>query len=172
MSTKHLFILLGLILALSGGAYSQKSVYNDAPFIDTMLQRHNAYRSALHLPPLTWSTALAQDALAWAQNLARRDKGQHDMSIRGKEGENIWWGTAGAYAFGDMVSFWGNEKKSFVYGVFPDCATSKSAVVGHYTQIIWKTTQSVGCAVVSNGRTDYLVCRYSPPGNAVGQKPY
>lgn len=173
MRVKLPFLILILFLARSG-TYGQgeKPLYKDPQFIAAMLQQHNEYRAALHLPSLTWSPELALDAQAWAQTLAKKDKGQHDFSIRGKEGENLWWGTAGAFSYGDMVKFWGNEKKDFVYGTFPDCQTSKSAVVGHYTQIVWRTTVSVGCALVGNGQNDYLVCRYSPPGNAMGQKPY
>ena len=173
MRSKHFFVVVFLFLVVRN-AYSQtgQPLYKDPAFIDTVLQHHNAYRSALHLPGLVWSEALASDALTWAKKLARIDKGQHDSGIRGKEGENIWWGTAGAYSSGDMVNFWGNEKEGFVYGIFPDCKASNAAVVGHYTQIIWKNTTSVGCALVSNGKMDYLVCRYSAPGNVVGEKPY
>ncbi len=55
--------------------------------------------------------------------------------------------------------------------------------VGHYTQIVWKTTRKVGCGraiskvytYFNNVETVYyewVVCRYSPPGNYLGQKPY
>jgi hypothetical protein len=40
--------------------------------------------------------------------------------------------------------------------------------VAHYTQIVWPTTQRVGCATASNRSSDYLVCRYLPTGNLVG----
>jgi hypothetical protein len=29
----------------------------------------------------------------------------------------------------------------------------------------------MGCAMASNARNDYLVCRYSPAGNIVGRDP-
>ena len=45
-------------------------------------------------------------------------------------------------------------------------------VTGHYTQMVWKGTTEVGCATASGTELTYLVCRYSPPGNIVGQKPY
>jgi cysteine-rich secretory family protein len=173
MSTRVLFVvLLCCVMYSPTQAQSGSPVYKDPAFIDAILQQHNVYRSALHLPPLSWSPELALDALAWGKNLASDNKMKHDFSIRGKEGENLFTGTAGAYSPTEMVSFWGNEKKDFVYGTFPDCATSRSAVVGHYTQVIWKTTTVVGCALVSNGKLDYLVCRYAQPGNMVGQKPY
>lgn len=159
-------------LVLNGYSQNTKSIYKDDAFVSAILQQHNTYRKDLQLPDLTWSPALAADALAWGRHLATIDNGQHDAAIRGKEGENLWWGTADAYSYTDMVAMWGNEKSSFKYGIYPDVATRKSAVVGHYTQIVWKNTNSVGCALVGNGKTDFLVCRYSAPGNIVGQSPY
>jgi len=159
-------------IAFEGYSQSAKAVYDDPAFISAILQQHQTYRDELKLPPLSWSPQLAKDALAWAQHLASIDKGEHDQSIRGQEGENLWWGTAGGFSYAQMVSMWGDEKRSFKYGIFPDCSTRRSAVVGHYTQIVWKNTQSVGCALAGNGRTDFLVCRYSSPGNIIGEKPY
>jgi hypothetical protein len=175
MRMTTLFVLLFVshfVFVSEGFSQAGKVVYNDTAFVAAVLQAHNTYRSDLQLPAVTWSVALAKDAAAWAQHLASIDKGQHDMSVRGNEGENLWWGTADAFTFSQMVDFWGNEKKDFKYGTFPDCATSRGAMIGHYTQVVWKDTKSVGCALASNGKTDYLVCRYSPAGNVIGQKPY
>ena len=168
------FLLFILIAGptLSGYCQGGRTIYNDTAFISAVLEHHNTYRSALQLPALVWSPALASEALGWAKHLADIDKGQHDQDIIGKEGENLWWGTANAFSFGDMVEAWGGEKKLFREGLFPDCKVNRAAVVGHYTQIVWRNTQAVGCALVGNGRNDYLVCRYSPAGNIIGQKPF
>ena len=37
-------------------------------------------------------------------------------------------------------------------------------------QLIWRGTQKVGCAVAPGGGQDWLVCRYWPAGNTMGQK--
>jgi uncharacterized protein YkwD len=170
--SKTIIVFLFFSFALKGYSQSSKAVYDDPAFISAILQQHQTYRSELQLPALSWSPELAKDALAWAQHLAAIDKGEHDQSIRGQEGENLWWGTTAAFSYSQMVAMWGNEKKSFKYDTYPNCTTNRSAVIGHYTQIIWKNTQSVGCALVGNGHNDFLVCRYSPPGNVVGEKPY
>jgi hypothetical protein len=173
MRMNSLFLSAALVFFTFGGhCQGGRTVYKDSAFIFTILQHHNTYRSVLQLPDLVWSPVLAADALTWARHLAEIDKGQHDQDIVGKEGENLWWGTAAAFQFGDMVDAWGAEKKLFRYGAFPDCRANRAAVVGHYTQIVWRNTQAVGCALVGNGKTDYLVCRYSPPGNIYGQNPY
>ena len=42
--------------------------------------------------------------------------------------------------------------------------------VGHYSQIIWSRTTRFGCAMVAGAKDEYLVCRYTPAGNVVGEK--
>jgi Cysteine-rich secretory protein family len=38
-----------------------------------------------------------------------------------------------------------------------------------HSQMIWKDTTEVGCAIASGSGYDFLVCRYTLPGNMVGQ---
>jgi Cysteine-rich secretory protein family len=171
---KAIYTFLLAVLAY-GAAYSQtgKTIYRDQPFIESMLKEHNIYRSELQLPALEWSASLASDALVWGRKLVKENKGQHDPQARIlKEGENLWWGTADAFTYAQMIDAWASEKKDFVYANFPDCKARRSAVVGHYTQMIWRNTRSVGCALVGNGQTDFLICRYGPPGNVEGEKVY
>ena len=158
-----------LFLTYTGRCQTTKVVYNDSLFISAVLKQHNTYRTMLELPALTWSPTLAQDASVWAEHLPKTGNGQHDRSIVGKEGENLWWGTADAFSYTDMVTAWGDEKSAFHYGVFPN---NGKGMIGHYTQMVWKNTLAVGCAMASDGKMDYLVCRYSPAGNVIGQKPY
>jgi uncharacterized protein YkwD len=167
-------VTLFLLIIATCTSYAQpgKAIGDDRSFDSSLLALHNACRAAVQSPPLTWSASLAADAAKWAQHLAKVNKGEHDLSIRGREGENLWWGTAGAFSNAEMVGYWINEKSSFVYGTFPNCSREPSAIVGHYTQLVWKNTRSVGCALSSNGKTDFLVCRYSPPGNIIGENPY
>ena len=69
-----------------------------------------------------------------------------------------------------MVGGWDSEKRFFTPGIFPNKSRTGSwEDVGHYTQMIWPTTQRVGCALASTQRIDYLVCRYSGAGNIDGR---
>lgn len=136
-----------------------------------MLNGHNEARRASGMPPLAWDEALARDAAIYAQRLARTNRFEHDRQAgrNPRQGENLFMGTRGAYSYADMIRLLVDERRHFRPGRFPDISrTGNWSDVGHYTQIIWPTSQRVGCATASNRANDYLVCRYWPAGNIVG----
>ena len=140
-----------------------------------MMDGHNAARAAVGVPPLIWSDTLATTARAYAEEMANTRKFAHAHQVQGpgREGENLWTGTRYAYAYPEMIGHWVAERKDFVNGVTPAFSrTGKYEDVPHYTQIVWRNSTAVGCAMASNERDDYLVCRYSPPGNVVGERSY
>jgi hypothetical protein len=143
----------------------------DARMQAAMLGAHNRARAAYGSAPLLWNDALATSALNYARILARENRFAHDPQCGAKvrQGENLWMGTRGAFDYAAMAANWIDERKDFKPGRFPDVSrTGNWGVVGHYTQIVWPGTTSVGCAVASNNSDDYLVCRYLPAGNVVG----
>ncbi len=140
---------------------------------DEILTAHNSYREEVGVSPLTWSDDLASHAQEWADYLASLGGEEWKHSEDTGEGENLWRGTSGDYTNTQMVDKWGKEKENFVEGTFPDVSSTGNWLdVGHYTQIVWKNTKEVGCAVASAGGKDILVCRYSPPGNFEGEPVY
>ena len=139
----------------------------------TLLDRHNFYRAQVGVPALKWSDRLASNAQGWANNLASRGGKTLQHSSGSGEGENLWMGSAGYFSQQTMVDGWGEEKKYYKPGVFPDVSTTGNwSDVGHYTQLVWRNTTEVGCAIATAGGNDILVCRYSPPGNYMGQKAF
>ena len=85
--------------------------------------------------------------------------------------ENLWMGTQSAWSPAEMVSGWAKEKRHFRAGAFPNVSrTGRLEDVGHYTQMVWRKTGRVGCAMASDGDMDYLVCRYARTGNIRGQQ--
>lgn len=136
---------------------------------DRILELHNRERRAVQTPPLVWDSNLA--AAAYGPALAARGRLAHSPpESRPNQGENLWMGTAGAFSIEEMVRSWAAEKSVFVPGMVPHVSRSGHfADVGHYTQMIWPTTTRLGCALHRGRSSDYLICRYSPPGNVLGQ---
>ena len=148
----------------------------DAGYLQfAMLQYHNETRRAVGVAPLVWDETLAAHALGYARELARTRRFEHARQPNGpgREGENLFTGTRDGYAFDEMVGFWIAEKKDFVNRPVPDVSrTGRGEDVAHYTQIVWRTTTRVGCALASSKTDDYLVCRYAPAGNVIGLKAF
>lgn len=150
------------------------SVDRGAGFDARILAAHNRERAAVGVPALAWDEKLAADAKSWADALAETGTFAHspaDPTDPEVQGENLWAGTRGAWSPEEMVGLWIAEKRDFRPGVFP--AVSKSGdleKVGHYTQLIWRNTRKVGCALARGAREDVLVCRYSEGGNVIGER--
>ncbi len=139
----------------------------------TMLRDHNAARAAVGVAPLRWSEPLVVTAKAYADELARTGEFEHAEQPHGpgREGENLWTGTRDAYRYDEMIGHWVAERRDFVNRDTPGFSTTgRWQDVAHYTQIVWRASTAVGCATATGARDDYLVCRYAPSGNVVGQR--
>lgn len=147
------------------------AVRNENLLRHTMVAAHNQARRQYGVAPLAWDDALARDAAIYARTLARSGRFEHDPQYgrRPKQGENLWMGTRSAYSYAEMINLLVAERREFRPGRFPSVSsTGRWSDVGHYTQIIWPTSQRVGCATAANRASEYLVCRYWPAGNIVG----
>lgn len=132
---------------------------------------HNRVRAPLGLPPLVWSDELARYAQAWVDKLARKGCTLQHRPRSGanaqRHGENIFSMTGQSPTVDDVVGMWAAEVENY------DAKTDRcKGVCGHYTQIVWRATERVGCAMAACGDTEVWVCNYDPPGNFVGQRPY
>jgi hypothetical protein len=140
-----------------------------------LLAAHNRERSAQGIAALAWDPALAAEAAAWGGELAASGAFEHapDSGDEDPQGENLWAGTRGAYAPEEMVDGWIEEKRHFRPGRFPDNSrTGDFEDVGHYTQLMWRDTDRVGCALAAGAEEEVLVCRYRTAGNVVGETPF
>jgi hypothetical protein len=143
-------------------------------FASRILGTHNAERERLRLPRLKWNPHLEREAAEWAHSLGRRGVLEHaGGSDRNGTGENLWMGTAGGWDVETMVGMFLDERKHYRHGAFPNVSkTGNWADVGHYTQIVWRDTREVGCAMVTARSNDVLVCRYYPAGNVWGARAF
>lgn len=174
---------LGVVCALAGAASASAAPLRSAQIPHTqpraseaerLLVVHNAERTRLGLPPLAWNSALARDAGDYARKMLARGQLRHaSPSDRKNNGENLWMGTAGAWDSAAMVGMFLDERRYFRPAAFPDVSlTGNWTDVGHYSQIVWRETREVGCALDTGNGKDVLVCRYHPAGNIAGKSPY
>jgi uncharacterized protein YkwD len=155
-------VLVALTLGLSAHAHA------DPRSTAELLAAHNAYRASLGLPPLRWSNRLAVNAQRWAVHLAEIGQLEHSGS-----GQNLAMAASGTQSLTQLVDLWGSERAYFTNGYFPAISTTGNWVnVGHYSQMIWRTTTEVGCGFVENYGRDVLVCDYNPPGNVMGERAF
>lgn len=153
--------------------------------IDTVgfVAAHNRWRAEAGVSePLAYSPTLAASAQAWADHLKKRERCKMLHSKPdGRYGENLYWASALQWSDGrrelqrvspdKVVNSWAGEKADYDY-VNNRCAPGK--MCGHYTQIVWRNTNEVGCAVAvcEDTQEQIWVCQYKPAGNWMGSKPY
>jgi len=141
--------------------------------VQQLLRLHNKARADVSVRPVLWSKQLAIYAQAWANNLASTacDIRHRPRSGKWKQvyGENLFIGTSGYYGVADAVKSWETEK-TYYHGQTLDSSNFLDS--GHYTQIVWKNTEHIGCAKAECNGNLIVVCNYNPPGNVLGQKPY
>lgn len=134
-----------------------------------LLAAHNRERSAVGAPPLQWDARLASDAASYGPVLAKIGHLVHSpRESRPGERENLAMASHATLSAEQLVDLWSREKQLLQPGLFPAVSrTGRWEDVAHYTQMVWPTTTHVGCAVYA-ADWDYLICRYSPPGNKDG----
>lgn len=145
-----------------------------------MLAAHNRWRAQIDVAPLVWSDALAQSSARWAAQLGQGRQCQMEHSETPDVGENLYWASPIRWSTGQtavqsidaafVVDAWGREVADFL----PDSNTCRPGTqCRHYTQIVWRATQEVGCAVrVCSAKDQVWVCQYRPAGNYIGVRPY
>lgn len=131
---------------------------NDSTFVNTMLYTINAYRGKHNVPQLQWDASLATAALNYAQSCVLSPSS--DSSF----GETLAAGSSADPQF--YVSVWYNQGQNYNYQ-----NPGFSQQTGQFTQLMWASTTTVGCGFSSGcgGQfPNYMVCRYTTPGNVVG----
>jgi len=128
------------------------------------LDKHNEYRAAHGAEPLVYDEQLAIASQQWSQTQSDADNMWHDPDNQFGENLAMYWNSNSA-AMTQMNEYtthatdaWYNEVTDPGYDF--NTPGSQSGT-GHFTQVVWKGSQRLGCGVVGK----YTTCRYDPPGN-------
>lgn len=142
---------------------------------------HNYFRSrvkpqAANMLRMKWHKGAAQLAQKWASSCVKlkHDNGAlRTVPSLGGCGQNIFIsGQKMSWFF--AIKSWYDEREDFIFG-----NNNHTAVVGHYTQLVWAASHKVGCgfAICGSSKTQIwynYVCNYCPGGNYKSKlgKPY
>jgi pathogenesis-related protein 1 len=139
-----------------------------------MTEGHDYWRFRVGVPLASWHTGIAANAQAYASTCPSSHSSaasRQNVAGFGYLGENIYYHSSQSADPLDAVASWASERAKYDFGTVTG---GTSAVVGHYTQIVWESSTAIGCGV---GRCPgswgtIVVCQYGPGGNYTGQAPY
>ncbi len=171
----HLLFLLAVLLTPPAApASTQPAEYAG------MLEGHNSLRATLNLPPLRWSDTAARQAQSWADALAAQGcplRYNPDERRRELYGENILKAWAqDAYpgwrrSVPEVLQRWQEEGRYYDHASHT-CRAPAGKQCGQYLQMIWETTEVLGCGRARCETSEIWVCNYTPRGGQEGLKPY
>lgn len=151
------FYLVVYSLFLSGCTINEPIVNMANKNQNEVLLSHNQFRQVHGAPHLVWDNALAHLAAEYASHCQFKHSRLH-------YGENL---AAGYPSMKSAVTAWYAENRLYSYQ-----HPGFSKATGHFTQLVWKSTQRIGCGyAVCEGKNGtpgtFLVCEYSPAGNVI-----
>jgi hypothetical protein len=162
--------VLGLALSAPATTQAPQLAGATGAVAAQILAAHNLERANVGSPPLEWDPQLAAAAASYGPVLGRLGDLQHSpRESRPGQRENLAMAWHRTMTPSQIVGLWIAEKRMLQPGLFPAVSrTGNWEDVAHYTQMVWPSTTRVGCAIYST-EWDYLICRYTPPGNVDGK---
>ena len=145
------------------------------PDMSDMLKAHNERRARHCVPALAWSPALAQAAQAYAEKCILGQHGSTGENMANwvtiKNGQPVLPARSDRQIFEDAwyceIDNYNFDAPKIVGGFKQNC---DPPVNGHFTQVVWRGTQQIGCGratcTINGQQGTNWVCRYSPPGNS------
>ena len=141
------------------------------------VEAHNRERRQHGVGDLSWDPKLTALAEQWAHHLCRGGKSPPMLQHRpaGGAGENLWEAVTTEntrYTVTDAVKSWAGEQRYYN----ERSGRCQGGTCGHYTQLVWRNTKQVGCAIKSCPAGAFTaticVCNYTPAGNFANERPY
>jgi hypothetical protein len=123
------------------------------------------------MSPLCYSATVATTAQGWSDQCTF----MHNAG-RGNLGENLYATTDPPTKATpvEAVTAWAGEAQFYDYATNSCSAPANPGTCGHYTQVVWRDTMTVGCGITRCATNSpfpgfqgwtYVVCDYAPPGN-------
>jgi hypothetical protein len=150
---------------------SSKQTDQNFDYAQAVLDAHNEHRDNHSVAALKWSDDLA----SIAQEHARTCYYKHNTNIGGGGyGQNIGAGADAEHSPAMISNLMYNGEFGFYPGYDGEPDMENFEKWGHFSQILWKETEEVGCATVycpgglgntgKNISPYFLVCDYKPSG--------
>lgn len=169
-----------------------KGMEADDGFRDDIVSAHNVVRQRGGLRPLAWDHSLASMAEDRTYDLAvggcyiKHLPPSKLLTAAGFDyvGENLYKVIGMKPTGVDVADAWYAEVADYTFGSIGDACTKRKCAsrssppcaTGHYTQMMWANTNSIGCArkaCTESGKPTYIVvCHYGPGGNRVSEVPF
>ncbi|KAL1895422.1 hypothetical protein Sste5346_005228 [Sporothrix stenoceras] len=138
---------------------------SDKLFQSAILNSTNFFRSEHNATAITWNKTIA----AFADEYLANDTDCTFAHSGGPYGENI---AVGFQSVHGAIDAFGLEREKYNYN-----DPGFSEATGHFTQLVWKASTTVGCGRRLCGGNSagekstgwFLVCEYWPRGNVIGQ---
>lgn len=139
------------------------------PWQNEMLDRHNLLRAKHCSPAMTWDEEIAKSAQAWA------DRCRFEHAQGTGLGENLAAAAGTVRTPTETSDSWYSEIQLYNFA-----APGTVDAAGHFTQLVWKGSTKLGCAMAVCPATSIspnwgawptaqlVVCRYAPQGNVAG----
>ncbi|XP_059145897.1 GLIPR1-like protein 1 isoform X2 [Physella acuta] len=145
-----------------------------------LLARHNYLRSregASDMMAMKWDEKLEKSAQVYSEKcIFEHSKNRENLAGYRYVGENLYAGT-GEFDPPNVIQLFYDEKYNYSY----DTGQCFISMCGHYTQVVWSSSNFLGCGVkycpVLQGASTFdhgyiVVCHYGPGGNIQGRKPF
>ncbi|XP_072024191.1 uncharacterized protein [Amphiura filiformis] len=147
---------------------------------------HNTFRGSVrpeasNMEYMKWDNDLARMAMRYSQRCHWGHGHVINVSPYSSVGQNLWiQGLSNRNAVpraSGAVNAWHNEARNYNFNTH-ECAAPHQC--GHYTQLVWAETTSLGCGLSFCPRTSnwthsdswIMTCYYGPAGNYIGVRPY
>ncbi|KAG9075962.1 hypothetical protein FRC06_009787, partial [Ceratobasidium sp. 370] len=130
---------------MTGSHLTTRIVANKQAYVNV----HNKERAAHGAKALTWDDGLSASAQAWANKCRFKASIPNYQYCHSQPGENLAAGT-GNPSIATAIGWWNAERKNY---------DPSSPQPSHWTQVVWKSTKKVGCALAK-----------CPPGSVLNPK--